>query len=516
MQTNEWIVRREAVYVPVQLPDTVQEQSVELDYVMPDYYPDFFRLLLCTADAFVTEQSVSDGALNYTLKVRLHVLYCGEQSNTVQAVTQQLTYRKQLALPAELSGAESPAVTVTAEPSYMNCRAVSHRRIDLRGAVRIRIQMTGEQPREVLSGAEGLHVQCRTEPVRFVSEILRTEKPFSLSADLNIADAQPALLAVLRDQIDLRVTETRIVAGKLAVKGEAAVTLLYSAESGVETLTAVFPFSQIVEQKGMSEEMPCAVTASLSDVLLTPESQNDGNVRLLHCDMQIVLHCEAARSTEAALLTDLYSTVHPVTLKEEQIPLLLAPAEISETLRLKPVLTQPDTVLTKVSAVWAELNGVAAAPDDSGKGSVLSGTLRCYALAADEENRPLLLEQETPFTWNLPELPAGQMLPPVRTENCSFTLSGSDSVTMQVELHLQGTVMQQHTHRLMTDLNVDAEAHLPANEEYALRLYFGQPQESLWEIAKRYHTAPEAIREENALADDTLQSAQMLLIPNVK
>ncbi|MBQ8922623.1 MAG: DUF3794 domain-containing protein [Oscillospiraceae bacterium] len=517
MQTNEWTVRREAVYTPVQVPETVQEQSVELDYVLPDYFPDFFRLLHCTADAWITEQELTDGTLHYTVKVRMHVLYCGEQGGSVQAVTQQLTYRKQLALPAELAAAEQTVFRFTAEPSYMNCRAVSHRRIDLRGAIRIRIQAAGESRREVISGAEGLHVQCRTETVRYISQILRTQKRFVLSEDFQIAESQPALLSVLRDQVVLSVTETRIVAGKLVVKGEAAVTLLYGAENSIEPLTAVFPFSQIVEQEGLSDEMPCAVTAALTDILLTPESENDGNIRLIHCDLQITLQCEAARSTEAALLRDLYSTVHPVTPETAEISLFDAPAAISETMTVKAVLNQPDTVLTKVYAAWAEPSDIrsAAAPEDA-EGTLLTGTLHCCVLAADEENRLMMLEQDAPFTWTLPVPAAGQILPPVTVRNCGYTLSGPDSVTVQPELRISGSIMRQTPHRLVTEIAIDRESRLPAEEDYALRLYFGQPEESLWEIAKRYHTAPEAVREENALADDVLRSAQMLLIPNVK
>jgi len=515
MQTNDWTVRREAVYIPVQAPEAVQEQSVELDYVLPDYYPDFFRLLHCTADARITEQELTDGTLSYTVKVRMQVLYCGEQGGTVQAVTQQLTYRKQLALPAELAAAEQPVFRFTAEPSYMNCRAVSHRRIDLRGAIRIRIRAAGETRREVISGAEGLHVQCRTEQVRFVSQILRAQKRFVLAEDLQIAESQPALLSVLRDQVVLSVGETRIVAGKLVVKGEAAVTLLYGAENSIETLTAVFPFSQIVEQDGLSDEMPCAVNASLSDILLTPESENDGNIRLIHCDLQITLQCEAVRSTEAALLCDVYSTVHPVTPETAEIPLLAAPAAVSETLTLKAVLNQPDTVLTKVYAAWAEPSDMQTADADDGQ-TLLTGTLHCCVLAADEENRLTMLEQDVPVTWTLPVPASGQILPPVTVRNCGYTLSGSDSVTLQPELSISGSIMQQAPRRLVTEIAIDKESRLPAEEDYALRLYFGQPEESLWEIAKRYHTAPEAVREENALTDDVLQSAQMLLIPNVK
>ena len=33
----------------------VQEQSVELDYILPDYYPDIFRLIRCEVVPVITE-----------------------------------------------------------------------------------------------------------------------------------------------------------------------------------------------------------------------------------------------------------------------------------------------------------------------------------------------------------------------------------------------------------------------------------------------------------------------------
>ena len=55
-------LRRETVLTPLKLPESEQEQSIELDYVLPDYYPDFFRLLACTAEAFVTAEPPAEGA----------------------------------------------------------------------------------------------------------------------------------------------------------------------------------------------------------------------------------------------------------------------------------------------------------------------------------------------------------------------------------------------------------------------------------------------------------------------
>ena len=513
IQANDWTLRQETVLTPLKLPETEQEQSVELDYVLPDYCPDFFRLLSCTAETAVTAGTPADGAVPYTLHVTLRVLYCGAQTGAVQALTQTLDYQGRAELPAAAAGASALQIRMTAEPSYLNCRAVSQRRIDIRGAVKLRTVCIGEQPRTVLSGAEGLHVRTRAEPFSYVSQLLRTEKRFTLSDDIRLTDAQPALLSVLQTQSALTVTETRIVAGKLVVKGEAAVTLLYTAENGIETHTAALPFSQIVEQDGLADDMTCIVTARAAGLILTPESGNDGDIRLLHTDLDILLDCAAVRQTTADLLTDLYSTVHPAEPLAEQVTLLTMPAPVSERYRQKLTLTQQDAVITKVYAAWAEPESLRTAAEDGG--TVISGTLHGYVLAADAESHPLMLEQRAPFSWTLPARIPAEGLPPVTVQSCSYTLTGSDSVTLQTELLLSGQVLQQTVCTLLTDAQIDPETRLPDGGQYALRLYFGQAGESLWEIAKRYRTAESAIREENDVPADTLTAPQMLLIPSV-
>ena len=201
-QNNDWTVQREAVLTPLPLPEQEQEQSIELDYVLPDYYPDFFRLLSCTADTEITAEPPSDGQAFYSLQVRLHILYCGEQNSTVQALHQQLDYRGRIQLPAGAADSSDLQIRLSAEPSYLNCRAVSQRRIDLRGAVRIRAVFRAEQPREVLSSADGLHVRTRAEPVSCITQLLRSEKRFTLSDDIRLSEVQPALLSVLREQTE--------------------------------------------------------------------------------------------------------------------------------------------------------------------------------------------------------------------------------------------------------------------------------------------------------------------------
>ena len=513
MQTNDWTISRERVCTPMRLSEPVQEQSIELDYTLPDYFPDFFRLLHCSAEPRITAQKIADGAVQYTLTVRLCVLYLSEQSAAVQTVSQTLHFQRSLPLPADADCTQM-RVTLKPETAYLNCRAVNPRRIDLRGAVRIAAAISCEQQTEVIGRAEGKYLQTRSEPVTFVSGVTRTEKRFTLTEDLTIAETQPAMLSPLREQVRLRVTETRIVAGKLVVKGEADVQIIYTAEGGIAQISAMFPFSQIVEQEGLSEQMPCTVTAVQTDRLLTPEANGSGDLRILHLDIQILLQCTCYRSTTAELLTDAYSTRLPCEIVRTDVSLMTLPETVTESTQVKVHLSQPDAVLTRIYAAWAVPENLTAETDENGAVTV-NGAVHCCVLAADAENRPLMLEKSEPVTWTAENLQSGQELPPAEITSCEYTLTGSDSVTVQIGISCSGDVMQRKPYTLLTEI-IEQDAPDVPEKDYALRLYFGQTGESLWDIAKRYRTAAAAIREENESVSDPLSAPQMLLIPSVK
>ena len=137
----EWKINRERIPVTERILDETQEQGVELDYVLPDYDPEIFRIIRCEMQPAILEYQLQETRLSYELQVDLRILYCGSDSHRLQCVTQTMHYTKTLDLPEK---PENPAVLLQAKADYANCRAVSRRRLDVRGAVSVRVQITGK------------------------------------------------------------------------------------------------------------------------------------------------------------------------------------------------------------------------------------------------------------------------------------------------------------------------------------------------------------------------------------
>ena len=157
----EFRLNREAVPAEEVIYSGVQEQGVELDYILPDYYPDIVRLVRCDVIPVVSDWSVSGDRLTYELRCEIRLLYCGEDGSELRCVTQKQDYSKTVELGRST---DSPEVTLAAKSDHINFRAVNKRRLDVRGAVSVRISVRGEHSQEVVSDAFGMNIQLKRLP----------------------------------------------------------------------------------------------------------------------------------------------------------------------------------------------------------------------------------------------------------------------------------------------------------------------------------------------------------------
>ena len=60
---EELIKQTDSVYMTETLFDGQAEQGVELDHVLPDYYPEIFKIIKCCVTPRVTSTAISGGKL---------------------------------------------------------------------------------------------------------------------------------------------------------------------------------------------------------------------------------------------------------------------------------------------------------------------------------------------------------------------------------------------------------------------------------------------------------------------
>ena len=129
---------RESFCVKETLLDASYNQAVELDCILPDYYPEIFKILNLRIKPSVVKHSVNQTKLNYELLVQIKMIYLSEDG-TVSELSQDLTYNKSVDLPYSV---KSPCISISPYSESESVRVVNKRRVDIIGIVGIDVLVT--------------------------------------------------------------------------------------------------------------------------------------------------------------------------------------------------------------------------------------------------------------------------------------------------------------------------------------------------------------------------------------
>lgn len=432
-------INREMIPVTETILDDVQEQSVELDYVLPDYDPDIFRIIGCEMHPTIVSYTTASDRITYELRVDIRILYCGAGSTLLQCVSQQMMFS--------------------------------------RSAV----------------------------------------KNITLSEEVELGAAKPPIRSIVRNNVRLVHQETSILAGKLIVKGDAEVQLLYTwqkddGSGGMESMQFTLPYSQIVDMEQIDESYRSSAEAQVIRCDLKPSAE------VLQCEIELRLCCTAIQTASVQLVTDAFSTCYPCQQTPVSVQIDMAPERVYSSMACSAVIRPGDRIPECIYDLQCQVRNINMQLLSDTNRIRVSGMLCCSLLAADAEGMPVLLEKEEAFeAYADPGTSVADAVLRAQVEpaDCTYHLASDGTISVQANLLLHGALCPSARHVCLSDLEVDGENKLVRDGDYALKLYYGVEHEDIWDIAKRCHTSVDAIMEENELAEEQLANAGMLFIPIV-
>ena len=188
--------------------DTKQELSVEAEILIPDYLPQVFKIVKCFVSCVVLQKQFSAGRLTVEGYLRCVVLYQSEEAASLCRAEHKLPFTKQVELSGENTGAAH--AWVSGQTEYVNCRAISGRRVDVRGAFLMNILAMCAAQQPVLTALSGEGVEQKTQALQHVEFLCAPEKLCTAQCQI-LFSAAPDM--VLDTQCTVAVDEVKLIEG---------------------------------------------------------------------------------------------------------------------------------------------------------------------------------------------------------------------------------------------------------------------------------------------------------------
>ncbi|HIW73538.1 MAG TPA: DUF3794 domain-containing protein [Firmicutes bacterium] len=502
-------VINKTVAVPETLFDGFDERPVDCDFVLPDYYPDIAAVLKCTLRPVVQSKQLSGDRMLVDGVAVIQVLYLDEARQCVRCC--EFTKPFTSTFPVK-PGSGMPCAWVSAKTDYCNCRATSPRRLDIHGAFSVRLKLQGEGGADVVSGLTGDTVYTRKNTVSYSVPAASAEKAFTLSEMLELGQGKPAAEMLVRGDAVPVLNDCKLLANKIIIKGDLMLKNLYVFDAGTGETQQVrheIPFSQIIDVEGLDEEWQCDVRLNVvsSEIQIVP-NQNGEN-RLLEVNVKLLACVQCYRSGLAEVVTDAYSTCCPLNLETRRLDTECLKAVRHSDSTIKETLDLPEDGASQILDIWCEASPVSEACEDGR--TVITGRMTISMLAKDAQGLVSYFERPGDFTLEYDDA-CDTAESDIRVTDVDYSMAGAGKVEIRADLSVTRRCYTADSFSAVTAASADEDAAFPA-ERAALKIYYANSGESLWEIAKACHTSMDAVMEENALAGDVLTKDSMLLVP---
>lgn len=514
--------KKEPVFLDEVIYDGQIEQGVEFDYVLPDYYPDIFKILKCSLTPGVSSYSVSGTQLFIDGAVLIKILYLSEDNVNIHCVEHKYTFSKAV----ELSKT-SEKITVRIDPKtdYSNCRAVSGRRFDVRGAISCKIKASSVKAVEIISGADNL--ETRSETLFYCGKKLMGGGQFTIREDIETGSGKGGIINIIHCDANAQINDIKIIAGKAVVKGEANVKALYLVKldenaQDTEVMEASVPISRIIDIDGLDDTYSCNAEINIMSCGLEIMTEEDKENRILSCELTIDCKLTALRENSVEILTDLFSTDYETEYTKSSIKVSHSPRHIQKQLFHKTILESKEGALEEILDCRCDISGIGCRFNTEG-GIVIAAQLTSQAIARlcgskapifIEKTEPLELLCEAGLTLDENETDLA-LEPNLQITDVGFNISGDALAELRITLTLCGCVYKVKNVSVIESVLFSSDKPKEKNTDYALKIYYAQEKEEIFSIAKKYNTKPEAVREENELEEEVLSEPSLLLIPIV-
>lgn len=497
--------------------DGCAEQPVDLDFSLPDYCPDMQRILKCQVKPQIHMYNISGDQLELEGNVIVKVLYLDTVKQMVRCFEHVNQFSTALTLKKAPNNAMDAIVFMKPRVEYINCRAVSSRKLDIHGAFSICAKVLCKTEQEFVSSipAEGMEEKKKEIPVSDI--VAAAQQIFSVSEVLEIGQGKPEAETIIRSDITAVMHDYKTVANKLIVKGEALVKVLYTGnvdDGEMETMEYSIPVSQIIDAPGIADNSVCDVALDVLNYDVQVRTDSSGEDALLAVDIKMVAAVIAYADSNVTVVTDAYSTQYDLELDYKTLSFERLLEFVKDTYVYKNTIEINDSSITRVIDVWNEISTVTAQQENNQ--IVFKGKFNICILSMNENNEPLYIEKMIDFDYahdwsgNPSDVRCSG---DVTVASLSYRITGSGGIEIRAELGLHTPVYAESNDKAVCFASADESKPRVKDTSAALILYYADQGENIWNIARTYCTSAEAIKQENDLSDDILESRAMLLIP---
>lgn len=495
----------------------VSQITLDDDFIVPDTMDDVSAVLLGNGDIQIESSRAQGDRVLIRGKLSFAVLYRRE-SGGLQSLKGEIPFEETVNVP-DLEEKDSFQVSWNLED--LNTGMINSRKLNIKAVVMLEVRVESlydaEAAVDVKTDDGKVEIQRRDIDVAAIA--VRRKDTYRIREELSLSANKPNMETILWREMKLRGVSCSPVQGAVHLEGELLIFVIYSGEgehTPVQWVEESIPFSGEVELAEAEESMIPFVSVRLLHQEIEMKPDSDGEMRVLLADAVLELDMKLYEEQHVELLSDMYSTGCELVLDtgtacfDRLLTKNICKCKTAEKLNLR----QPERIL-QICHSTGEVKLDAAEPKEDGLH--LEGVLEVGLLyLTDDDAAPVgYTEEMVPFRCTaeasgMDENSVYQLN--MGLEQLTAVMLGSESVEVKAVITADLLALQPVCEQVVTGARTEPLDLKKLQEMPGIVGYIVQPGDSLWKIAKKFHTTVDHVMEANGLERGEARPGERLVL----
>ena len=478
------LIKKE-IHMNRQRGTAVSQLTLDDDFIVPDALDDAVQILLSDGEVQIENSRIQGEKVLIRGKLVFRVLYRRE-SGGLQAMGGEIPFEETVNVP-ELSERDYTQIVWNIED--LNITMIHSRKLSAKAVltltVRAESRVDAQAAADVETDDAGLQVLKRSVPAATLA--VRRKDIYRVREEVSVSANKPNIETILWQEMRLRDVSVRPLDGKLHLDGELSVFLIYSGEgehTPVQWLEESIPFSGEVELSEAVEEMIPAVGVRILHAEADKKPDSDGEMREVEVCFDRLLTRNSCKMRVGGSVS---------FQKPERI---LQICHSSGIVRLDE--SRPSENGLAIEGVL-EVSLLYLTDDDAAPVGAISEVLPFSGTVEAEGIR-----EDCVWQLNL------------GLEQLGAVMLGGGEAEVKAQLTVELLVFQPMQEEVVTSVQTQPFDLKRWEQQPGIVGYIVQPGDSLWKIAKKFHTTVDQVREMNEIdGEEAGAGARLLLIKEV-
>lgn len=499
--------------------EAMNQMTFDEDYNVPDVKPDIYRMIQKKGDIHVEEVQVVDGKARIQGYLHFQLLYVADTpQHQVCSLEGKLMIDENLFL-KDVEGGDK--VCLKWQMEDLTLHVINSRKLNVKAIVEFSASVDEMEQIQIPTQWKGkLELSEKRRMVRVATLGVHKKDTLRKKEEIALPSNMPNIQQVLWTDTEVRGMELRADEGKIVVKGELFVFILYAEEdesNPLQWLEQVLPFSGEVNCTGCKSGMIPYIDVNMQQSNLEIKPDDDGEQRMMQIDWIMELDMKIYQESIEPLLTDVYTPQKECILErqEQMLEQLLVKNDAKCRIQNRVPIQEAQGKILQIchSDGKVKIDYVTQVENGLKVDGILA--IRILYSISDDEMPFYSVETALPFSHvieaeGIDRDCAYQMRAGI--DHLVTVMPDSNEIEVKAVLNLDVLVLRQWKERLITevreqDLDVEKLEQMPG-----VVCYIVQPQDSLWDIAKKFYTTVEEIRQMNELGEEEPEALKPLLI----